>query len=164
MKPRVYVETTIPSFFYTGHRSADAIARRDWTRQWWDHESAAFELVTSLAVHVELNLGIRHAKNRIALIATLPILAITDEIYETAQMSIEQKAMPADINGDALHVAIASHYECQYLLTWNCRHLANHNKLRQLEHLNQLLGLKCPIITTPLSLFTVSDENKTLPT
>lgn len=60
--------------------------------------------------------------------------------------------MPTEAAGDAYHLAMASLHRMDFLLTWNCRHLANANKQRHLALLNGRLGLPMPIITTPLTL------------
>lgn len=60
--------------------------------------------------------------------------------------------MPKDPKGDALHLALASYHRCQFLLTWNCAHLANANKQEHIRHVNALLGLHVPVLTTPLEL------------
>jgi len=61
--------------------------------------------------------------------------------------------MPGSDLGDAFHLAIASVNEVDYLLTWNCRHLANPNKTRRIAEMNRRLGLMTPIIVTPAMLF-----------
>ena len=66
--------------------------------------------------------------------------------------------MPADIGGDALHLALASYHECDFLLTWNCRHLANANKFGHVRRINTLLGLHIPALVTPLELLGGIDE------
>ena len=60
--------------------------------------------------------------------------------------------MPKDPGGDAIHLALASYHHCHYLLTWNCNHLANANKFEHIRHVNILLGLFVPILTTPIEL------------
>ena len=60
--------------------------------------------------------------------------------------------MPDDPVGDALHLAIASYHKCDFLLTWNCRHLANANKFGHIRRVNTLLGLYVPLLVTPLEL------------
>lgn len=57
-KARVYVETTIPSFNHEVRTSPDIVARRDWTRQWWENAPEQYELVTSPAVLDELAGGL----------------------------------------------------------------------------------------------------------
>ena len=67
---------------------------------------------------------------------------------------VENKLMPKDIEGDAIHLAYASYYKIDYLLTWNCNHLANANKKKHIKIMNTRLELFTPEITTPLELFT----------
>ena len=65
--------------------------------------------------------------------------------------------MPRDPVGDALHLALASYHKCDFLLTWNCKNLANANKFGHIRRINGLLGLYTPNIVTPLEL--LEDEN-----
>ena len=60
--------------------------------------------------------------------------------------------MPENVVGDAIHLAIASYYKCDFLLTWNCKHLANANKFEHIKFINNKLGLYVPVLTTPLQL------------
>ena len=66
--------------------------------------------------------------------------------------------MPQDVLGDALHLALASYHKCDYLLTWNCKHLANPNKFKHMRIVNTSLGLYTPEITTPNQLIGISDD------
>ena len=72
---------------------------------------------------------------------------------------IQHHLMPNDPKGDALHLALASYHRCQFLLTWNCAHLANANKQEHIRHINALLGLHVPILTTPLELIEKLEED-----
>ncbi len=65
---------------------------------------------------------------------------------------VEHHLMPADAQGDAAHLAMASMHAIDFLLTWNCRHLANANKIQHIAVLNRRLGLSVPVVTTPLAL------------
>ncbi len=88
----------------------------------------------------------------LALIQDLPVLEITGEIQDIIAGYIFHKLMPRDPGGDALHLALASYYQCHFLLTWNCQHLANANKFEHIRHVNTLLGLFVPIMSTPYEL------------
>jgi hypothetical protein len=152
-KPRVYVETTIPSLYYDVRTSAETVARRKWTRQWWSDAADHYELVTSLAVLEELGEGDpARSAARIALLRELPLLPLESEVVEIVSTYIARKLMPADPGGDALHLALASYYECDFLVTWNCRHLANANKFGHIRRVNTQLGLFVPALVTPLEL------------
>lgn len=160
IKPRAYVETSIPSFFHEQRTAPDVVARRDWTRLWWADAPTKYELVVSPAVIGELSLGIpERSAERLTLIKDLPLLTIEDEIAEIVDIYIQQKVMPADPSGDALHLAIASFHKCDFLVTWNCRHIANANKFGHIRRVNTSLGLFIPALVTPLQLLGVDHES-----
>ena len=153
MQPLVYVETTIFSFYHDDRPSPDVQAMRTWTREWWEHSRDRYELVTSLAVLEELSRGSlphRHAAHGMAL--TVPVSDADASVLATVQVYIQRKVMPADPLGDAMHLALASHLGCDFLLTWNCRHLANANKFGHIRRVNDELGLKVPALVTPQQL------------
>jgi predicted nucleic acid-binding protein len=160
-KPRVYVETTIPSFYHEARTAPDIVARREWTRQWWDSASERYALVTSPAVLDELAGGPpERSKQRLALVRDLPVLAVEPAITDIVQAYISHKVMPIDPAGDALHLALASYHKCEFLATWNCRHLANANKFGHIRRVNTLLGLFVPALVTPLELLGEDDETE----
>jgi hypothetical protein len=152
-KTKVYIETSIPSFYYEDRQDAAATARREWTQQWWDNQRHHYQLVSSQAVWNELNEG-NYPKqaNCLAFIKTLPFLTLPPEISIIVQTYLQHKLMPKEAGGDVLHLALASYHKCDILLTWNCRHLANANKAKHIRYVNTLLGLYVPNITTPLEL------------
>ncbi len=82
----------------------------------------------------------------------VPVLRIPTELADIVDTYIDRKLMPADPRGDALHLATASFHCCHFLLTWNCRHLANANKFDQIRRVNTLLGLFVPTLATPAEL------------
>jgi len=130
----IYIETSIPSFYYTLRTDPESIARRNWTHQWWRENSEKSTLLTSAAVIAELRKGTSEkTKDRIALLDAMEILTMTDEVVEIAHIYIDKLVMPNDPQGDALHLAIASYYKVDVLLTWNCRHIANANKFNHIK-------------------------------
>lgn len=149
----VYVETTIPSYYHDSRQSPEVIAWTTATRSWWDEYRTQYQLYTSRLVLEEL----RRAPQAKATACTdlLEMVEVLDEpveLIDVAEYYIEHKAMPATAGGDAYHLALASLHRIDFLLTWNCQHLANANKIRHLTVLNARLGLPMPIITTPLTL------------
>jgi predicted nucleic acid-binding protein len=159
-KPLVYVETTIPSFYHEDRTEPDIVARREWTRQWWERVTRTHELVVSEPVLEELGRGRRErSRTRLALVQALPVLPVEDPILEIVETYIRHKVMPADPGGDALHLALASHHKCEFLVTWNCRHLANANKFGHIRRVNTLLGLYVPTLTTPLEMLGDYDDD-----
>jgi predicted nucleic acid-binding protein len=156
---RVYIETTIPSFYCEARTAPDVVARRDWTRQWWSSASERYELVTSPAVLDELSAGRpERSVERLALVRDLPLLPVEPAIAEIVGAYVAHRLMPADPAGDALHLALASYHKCDFLLTWNCKHLANANKYGHIRRVNTLLGLFVPMLVTPLELLGGNDD------
>jgi len=152
-KPKVYIETSIPSFYYEVRTEPDMVARRGWTRDWWDERRTAYELVTSDAVLDELRRGDHPVKEQaLEMIQSLEVLEISAEIADIVEAYIRNKVMPNDPVGDAMHLALASYHKSDFLLTWNCRHLANANKFGHIRRINTVLGLYVPALVTPLEL------------
>jgi hypothetical protein len=153
MNPRVYVETSIPSFYYQTRSEPEMLACQQWTRTWWDDCSDQYSLVTSVAVVDELERGDYPSKNdALKLISTLPLVPVEEAVADIVEGYLRHKVMPHDPVGDALHLALASYHRCDFLLTWNCRHLANANKFAHIRRVNTLLGLYVPLLVTPLEL------------
>jgi predicted nucleic acid-binding protein len=152
MKPLIYIETTIPSY-YCDNRSelAADIAR---TREWWDGEREGYECFISAIVMEELSVGAYPTQAEcLALVAGLPLLEVNQEVLDVADIYRVRGLMPQNPAADALHLALASCYRMDYLLTWNCRHLANVNKARRLEEINERIGLSTPRLITPHQIY-----------
>lgn len=159
---RVYIETTIPSFYYEVRDDATMVARRQWTREWFDVARDADEMVTSAAVLEELERGnFPGREGAIQMVEDLTPLQITPSVLNIVREYIVQKLMPADPSGDALHLAVASYYDCDFLLaTWNCKHLANANKFDRIARINGILNLTVPKLVTPLELIGTGDDDE----
>jgi predicted nucleic acid-binding protein len=152
MRKRVYIETTIPSFYYTLRSDPESVARMHWTRQWWGQYSEQSELLSSAAVVAKLQRGSgEQTEARIALVSQMELLEISAEVNEIVRIYIERLVMPNDPAGDALHLALASFHRVDVLLTWNCLHQANPNKMQHIQLVNYELGLPTPILATPLN-------------
>ncbi|MBN1865982.1 type II toxin-antitoxin system VapC family toxin [Candidatus Sumerlaeota bacterium] len=149
----VYIETSVPSFFYETRREPEMIARRRWTREWWEQRRQVYDLVTSEAVVAELEEGEYPTQaDAVALVASLPRLPIPDEIADIVDTYVSNRLMPRERLGDALHLALASFHKCDFLLTWNCSHIANANKFEHIRIVNTRLGLFVPALVTPMEL------------
>lgn len=153
MSKLIYIETTIPSFYHETRPKPELVAMRNWTRDWWQQARAQHQFVTSDAVLAELDLTPEPKRTEcLALTGSLPILEDRLEIDETVEFYIRHKLMPASLIGDARHLALAAWHTCDILATWNCRHIANPNKLEHLHHIHDILGLHTPILSTPFQL------------
>lgn len=154
-RPRVYVETTIPNFYYDFRDSPAVIRRRELTRRWWVDAWERYELMTSSIVLLELNAGTREAlvRLRTELISDLSVLFTTAPIPEIVQVYLRHKLMPSrPTTADATHLALASVHSCDFIVTWDGRHLANPNKFPHIRKINSALGLHVPEIVTPQEL------------
>lgn len=159
MRPTVYLDATIPSYWLPQGPDPVVRARHVITRRWWDEERIRFDLFISQIVLDELSGGDQaRAAERLALVAELPLLEIDDAVEEAASYYVEQMAMPSRNMSDAIHLAVASVHGVEYLLTWNYAHLANASKRTHIEVLNRRLHLASPVICTPEELILDIDE------
>jgi predicted nucleic acid-binding protein len=145
--------------YFDVREGPESVARRSWTRTWWAVAAQRYELVTSVAVLDELSAGTpERAAERLELLSNVPVLPIEPAIAEIVLAYVRHKVMPADPTGDALHLAVASFHNCDFLVTWNCAHLANANKFGHIRRVNAMLGLFVPSLVTPLELIGGEDE------
>ncbi len=149
----VYIETSIPSFYHEIRTEPEMVARKKWTRQWWDNFLDHYLPVTSEVVLDELGIGDYPNKDKILeLMSAISLVPVETGVIEIVQTYVQHKVMPQDPAGDALHLALASYHKCDFLLTWNCNHIANANKFNHIRRINTMLGLFVPTLVTPLEL------------
>ena len=154
MKQRVYVETSVVSYL-ASQPSRDLIvaAHQELTREWWEERSGLFELVISELVEQEAGRGDADASRaRLAAIAGIAILAMSDEAVSIAEHLVGSGPIPREAAADALHIAVAAVNGIDYLLTCNCKHLANASLRVQIAALLEDAGYACPVICTPEEL------------
>jgi predicted nucleic acid-binding protein len=148
---KVYIETTIPSYV-AAKLSGDIIiaARQQTTRKWWDTVRLKYDLYISEVVLAECRMGDPEAAmRRLELISDIRILKLTDDINKLATEYIKLLAIPEKARLDAYHLAFAVVGEMDYLLTWNCTHMAQGEIMAKLRSYNRKNGLFEPIILTP---------------
>jgi hypothetical protein len=154
MKPSVYLETTIPSYL-TARASRDLIfmANQQVTRDWWDSQRTRFDLFISQFVLDEAGGGDADAAmRRLELVRGLPLLEAGDECLLLARDFSVEIPLPQRAATDALHLAVAALHGMDYLLTWNCTHLANAALRSRIESVCESANLAPPIICTPPEL------------
>jgi hypothetical protein len=154
MKPAVYVETTVISYL-TARPSSDPVLNGDLlaTRQWWNLARGEFDLYTSSLVVDEAAQGDHQAaEERRKTLATMAEVPITEAARSLAHALVVRNALPSKARVDALHVAIAAAHGMEYLLTWNCRHLANAVLRSRIEGVCRDHGFEPPVICTPPEL------------
>jgi len=154
VKPKVYLETTIPSLL-TAWPSRDLIIAGDQqiTKEWWRTRRGDFELFVSQVVLDEAAEGDKAAASaRLAEIQGLPVLEVNGDVERVARTVLQTGLIPAKASNDALHLAVAAVHRMHFLLTWNCRHLANAAIGGQLAAACQEAGFGMPVICTPREL------------
>jgi len=154
MPQRVYIETSVISYL-AARPSRDLIvaAHQEITRQWWNDESAKYDLYISEAVIREANAGDpQAAAQRMALLGSFPLLDINLEVEKLAREILAAGAMPPQAALDALHVAVAAWHGAEYVLTWNCRHIASAHVRPHIDALCRARGIASPQLCTPEEL------------
>jgi len=151
--PRIYIETSIPSLYCSSRIDAESAVRKGWTQHWWDFKRDGYDLLTSEVVIEELEGGeYPTKKDALSLLNGVPVLTVEPAVLEIVRTYVRHFVMPARPLGDAMHLAVASYHKCDFLLTWNCEHLANANKFQHIRRVNSMLGLFVPSLVTPLEL------------
>ncbi len=156
MNPRVYVETTIPSYL-TAWPSRDLImaAHQQVTLEWWEGRRHGFDLFISQFVIDEAALGDPDAaKRRLEILIPLPILDASDDVFVVANELMKRVPLPAKAETNSLHIAISAVNGMDYLMTWNCTHIANAELRDDIEAVCRQCGFEPPIICTPEELLT----------
>ncbi len=154
MKPRVYIETTIPSYL-TAWQSPQLVmaANQQVTREWWESRREDFELYCSELVIREASAGDADAAvRRLAVLQGIPLLEGSPLADSLARTLVSAVSLPAKAASDALHIAISATNGMDYLLTWNCSHIANAALRGRIADVCQSFGLRCPVICTPQEL------------
>ncbi len=153
-KPRVYLETTIPSLL-TAKPSRDVLiaGQQQATLDWWELERHCFEVVISALVLAEISAGDPvAAAERLDAVRGCQVLAMDEEIERLTKAILHTRLIPPKAYTDAAHIAAAARHGIEYLLTWNCRHIANAAIVERVRQACRDAGYEPPMICTPLEL------------
>lgn len=153
MKPKVYIETSIVSYLVS-RPSRDHIqaAHQKLTKSWWD-KRRRFVLFTSNVVLREASLGDpRIAARRLAALDRVALMHVSEEAMELAAELVRSGGLPRTAAADAFHIAVATVHGMDYLLTWNCKHIANALLRGRIETVCRAVGFEPPVICTPEEL------------
>ena len=160
MKPSVYLETSIPSYL-AARPSSDLLiaAHQQVTHEWWQDAPRKYELYVSEAVLREIRQGNPEAAaRRLGFVRGLHALRINREIRRLARLFREHAGLAVTAETDMAHVAYAVYYAADYLVTWNCAHIANREVVRRLTEFTREAGHHMPLIVTPEDLVTQDRE------
>ena len=155
MKPRLYMETTIPSYL-TSRPSRDLViaGHQQVTREWWENRRDAFEIYISQLVIDEARAGDPDAaRERMLIVQEFALLDITPEVVQLASAILTSGILPRKAATDAAHIAIAAVHGIDFLLTWNCAHLANAVVAKAVANVCRQQDWESPVICTPEELF-----------
>jgi predicted nucleic acid-binding protein len=154
MKPTVYVETTVIGYLTSWQRDDVTVAgHQHTTREWWKTAADRFDLFASQLVVQECAAGDKQAaKERLGSLSDIALLPTTPEAEQLADALLVGHGVPESHPEDALHIALAAAHGIEYLLTWNCRHIANAAVRLTIERVCRDVGYEPPVICTPEEL------------
>jgi predicted nucleic acid-binding protein len=153
-RPKIYIETSVISYL-TARPSRDVVvlAHQQLTRDWWENRRSEFEVFASAIVALEAERGDpAAARARIDLLANIPRLSASQAAEGLVPILLRETGLPTKAYADMAHVALAAVHGMQYLLTWNCRHIANAMILRTVVRSCRQLGYEPPVVCTPEEL------------
>ena len=154
MKLKVYIETSVISYL-TARPSRDLVtaAHQQLTSDWWEYRRADFDFYVSQLVVREASAGDEDAaKRRLDVIEQIPLLELNEEALTLARSLVEDGPLPAKASEDALHIAVATVHGIDFLLTWNCKHIANAEMRNLIIEVCRSHGYEPPITCTPEEL------------
>jgi hypothetical protein len=150
----IYLETSILGYL-TARPSRDLVvaANIEITREWWDTRRSDFQLYSSQAVVKETSQGdAAIASQRLEIVRNLALLDLNQSVLDLAEQFLERSNLPPKADVDAIHIAAATVHAMDYLLTWNCKHIANAQIQRKLAEISLNFGYELPILCTPYEL------------
>ena len=123
------------------------------TQEWWDNHRENFKLFISQLVIDEAGQGnTEEANKRLAILTDIPLLTSNDKVVNLGYRFLQDKGLPSKATDDAYHIAYATVHQINYLLTWNCKHIANVQIQRKLRQISAKEGYELPILCTPYEL------------
>lgn len=162
MKPKLYLETTIPSYLVARpSKDLRLAADQESTKEWWEKRRHEFELFISQAVVLEVSRGdAKFAQARMAAIKDIGALRDAPAAAALTKRLLAEWIIPSVAADDATHLGLAAAHGMEYLLTWNCRHINNPALRRRIERACSECGLVCPVICSPAELMKVKYESE----
>ena len=157
MKPSVYIETSVISYL-TARPSRDLIiaGHQQMTVEWWDSVRLDVECFVSPFVILEARRGDTvYAQRRLEAIADFKVLELNEDVESLTEKYLQGLQIPEKAKIDASHLAVAAWHRMDYLLSWNCRHIASGRVRKVMQSINDSLGMHTPVVCTPEELMEV---------
>lgn len=148
---KVYLDTSVPSAVFDLGKPE----RLNLTKNWFSNESYKYKLYTSDLALNEIDDLLTDEKriNIKSLIAKLKmiILPVNETIIHLSETYINKGAIPDKETEDAIHVAIASYYNIDILISWDFKHIVSKNPIKKISELNKKYGFSSPEIVSLLT-------------
>ncbi|MHC5726792.1 MAG: type II toxin-antitoxin system VapC family toxin, partial [Nostoc sp.] len=151
MSETVYIETSILGYLTArSTRNLILAANIEITREWWEFRRSAFRLYISQVVLDEVARGDTEiAVKRLEILNGMPLVELNQAVQNLSAEFLTRSNLPAKASDDAVHIAAATVHQLDYLLTWNCKHIANAQIQRKLAEISLDFGYQLPVICTP---------------
>lgn len=156
-KQSVYIETTVVSYL-AARPSRDLIvaAHQQVTAEWWENALPRLEPYISPLLIEEASKGDELASRlRLERVAEYPVLEITSDVRDLAELYLERIPIPDRARGDAVHLAVATYHGMDFLVSWNFGHILNARVRSVVQEINAVRGISTPVICTPEELMEV---------
>ena len=150
----VYIESSVISY-YTARRSRELIvaAHQEITLDWWENALPSFEPFISQIVFDEISRGdSESARKRLNAVESFKLIEMTQETAMLAKLYYNALHIPEKAINDAFHLALAVYHGMDYMVTWNCTHIAAGRVINIIQNINSEEGYQTPIICTPEEL------------
>ena len=158
-RPKAYLESSVVSYRVARpSRDVIVLSHQEITRMWWENHLHEYAVFVSEVVLDEIRRGdTGAASDRLGVVSGIPLLPIGPDVEHLAALYQEKLQLPEKSLRDTLHLAVASVHAVEYLVTWNCKHIANAHIRRQLAEINSSEGIYTPIVCTPEELLDDDD-------
>ena len=159
MKPSIYLETSVIGCLAMRLSGVLRIAaNQQTTRDWWDNHRQQFELFVSRYVIDECSEGDPvAAQERLVFLEGVPLLEVSEAAVALAEALVKNVPLPPKAVIDAYHISVAAVHGVEFLLTWNCKHIANPALRTRIESVCRQMGFEPPVICTPQELLEIND-------
>jgi len=154
MSESVYIETSILGYLTArSTRNLILAANTEVTKEWWDSRRSEFTIYISQVVLDEVSRGDREiATKRLEILNGVPLVELNQSVRSLSAQFLTRSNLPPKASDDAVHIAAATVHRLDYLLTWNCKHIANAQIQRKLAEISLDFGYQLPVICTPYEL------------
>ena len=153
-KQTIYLESSVISYYANDFSNDLKVAtEQKITKEWWDASLSKFDPYVSVFVIEEVSRGRKKdAERRLKVASAFILLEEKPALHSLAKDYIKKLSLPKTGEIDAYHLAFAAIHEVDFLVSWNCKHIANALKFSAIRKINEAHGFPFPTICTPREL------------